>query len=283
MEFDYPTRKDLKFLLEAGGRTVEEIASETGFSVRTIESVALGETKASDQVNEKIYSLLFDQGYSLNRAKEETLAEKYGKTLLFHGSKKGLKEIVADGSRANCDFGTGFYLGERFDSAASFVFANEGSSVYAFSFDPKGLKGVEFECDLEWMLLVCAFRGTLGQFANHPRVKQAMKTIAEADYIKAPIADNRMFFVMDAFAKGDMTDVEAIHCLSASSLGEQTVIKTKKAIKRLVFVERFYLCQGERKRFAMEAEERSKLIETKLKYAKREFRGEGQYIDELLS
>lgn len=47
--------------------------------------------------------------------------EKYG-DVLFHGSKNGLSEVTISGSRDNCDFGKGFYLGEIYHQALSFLF-----------------------------------------------------------------------------------------------------------------------------------------------------------------
>lgn len=55
------------------------------------------------------------------------------------GGKKGLSKILVTGSRNNCDFGNGFYLGETYNQAFSFVFENDKSSVYSFRYSLDGL------------------------------------------------------------------------------------------------------------------------------------------------
>ena len=99
------------------------------------------------------------------------MQEKY-KNVLFHGSKKGLEEIKFNGSRDKCDFGTGFYLGETYNQALSFICEFENSSIYSFKFDLSDLKVYKFETDLNWMLALCYYRGTLKEYSNHPIVKE---------------------------------------------------------------------------------------------------------------
>jgi hypothetical protein len=69
-----------------------------------------------------------------------------------------INEIRHDGSRDNCDFGNGFYLGETYSQATSFVYDVPFSSDYAFTIELNGLKVIGFETDIVWMLLVCYFR-----------------------------------------------------------------------------------------------------------------------------
>ena len=58
----------------------------------------------------------------------EKIKEKY-QDVLFHGSKYGLSEVTISGSRDNDDFGKGFYLGETYNQALSFVCEKEKSCV----------------------------------------------------------------------------------------------------------------------------------------------------------
>lgn len=69
--------------------------------------------------------------------------------------------------------------------------------------------------------------------------------------------------------------------MSASKLWLQYIFKTKKAIEKLVPIERYYLCKPERQERRMALIERSYEIDTKLKLAKREFKT-GLYIEEIL-
>lgn len=80
---------------------------------------------------------------------------------------------------------------------------------------------------------VANFRGTLSEYQNHPKVKKIINKVLDADYIIAPIADNKMFETIDDFINGNITNVQCEHCLSATNLGKQYVFKSDKAIKQL--------------------------------------------------
>ena len=165
--------------------------------------------------------------------------------------------------------------------ALSFVCEYDKASVYSFRHAPEGLKTVEFDCSLNWMIAICYFRGTLKQYSESDMVQRTIKTLEDADVVIAPIADNKMFYVMSQFAEGEINADVALHSLSASSLGLQYIIKTDKALRRCVPVEKYYLSLPEREDCRRTLIERGYEIDTKLKLAKREFR-DGLYIEELL-
>ena len=200
---------------------------------------------------------------------------------MFHGSKFGLSEVTVFGSRDNCDFGKGFYLGETYSQALSFVCEKEKSCVYSFGYSLADLKIKRFECDLEWMLAICYYRGTLKEFQLNSMIDRVVADIEEADVIIAPIADNKMFYVMAQFTEGEINADVALHSLSASKLGRQFIFKTEKALQKLVPIEKFYLSNPEREDCRRVLNERSYEIDTKLKLAKREFKT-GLYIEEIL-
>ena len=116
---DYKIRDDMGFIIEAEGINKTELSEATGISRTTLDSI---EKKgiANNEVCEKLYSYIYEKNYRLNSVKEELIKEKYG-DVLFHGSKNGLSEVSVSGSRNNCDFGKGFYLGQTYDQALSFV------------------------------------------------------------------------------------------------------------------------------------------------------------------
>ena len=153
--------------------------------------------------------------------------------------------------------------------------------VYSFKYSFDGLNLVDFDCSLEWMLAICYFRGTIKEYAKSDMVQQVVKKIESADVVIAPIADNKMFYIMSQFAEGEINADVALHSLSASNLGLQYIIKTEKALKRCILVERYYLSVPERDDCRKSLIERSYEIDTKLKLAKREFK-DGLYIEELL-
>lgn len=279
IDLKYNIKKDIELYLYSEKSNIDIFSVKTGISKSIINEIKKSGV-TTDYNYERIYSFLFNNGYSINKAKEEILKETR-KLVLFHGSKKGLNEVTAFGSRSNCDFGTGFYLGESYSNAMNFVCENDKSCIYSFELDTKSLNIIEFACSLEWMIAICYYRNTIKEYENTKVVRDLIEKVEKADVIIAPIADNRMFYIMTLFANGDINVNAAIHSLSASYMGKQYVLKTEKAISNLKPIERYYLSIPERKQFIEQLEKRTIEIETKLKMAKREFR-DGQYIEEVL-
>lgn len=276
---DYRIKEDIQFILEAEKINAAELSERTKISRTTIEEI---EEKGvtTESVCEKLYSYAYEENYRINSVKEELLKEK-SRNVLFHGSKGGLSEITISGARANCDFGKGFYLGETYAQALAFVCENARSSVYSFEYSLEGLKTKRFDCSMEWMMAICYYRGTLGGYSKNPMVRSIVDDIEASDVIIAPIADNKMFYIMTQFTDGEINADVALHSLSASRLGLQYIFRTDKALKKLTPVEKYYLCAPEREECKKLLNERSYEIDTKLKLAKREFRT-GLYIEELL-
>lgn len=276
---EYKIREDIGFIMEAEGINKLELSESTGISRSTLDSIEK-KGAAANEVCEKLYSYIYEKKYRLNSVKEELIKEKYG-NVLFHGSKYGLSDVTVFGSRDNCDFGNGFYLGQTYNQALSFVCEYDKASVYSFKYSFDGLKIVEFDCSLDWMLAICYFRGTIKKYAQSVKVLQIIKRIEDADVVIAPIADNKMFYVMSQFAEGEINADVALHSLSASGLGLQYIVKTEKALKKCIPIEKYYLSVPEREDCRKKLIERGYEIDTKLKLAKREFK-EGLYIEELL-
>ncbi|MBR6071989.1 MAG: DUF3990 domain-containing protein [Acholeplasmatales bacterium] len=276
---NYNIKDDIESILEAEMMEVDNFSKETGISKNTLIEINK-KNFTTNAVYEKFYSYSYKIGYRFNLIKEEFLKES-NKNILFHGSKNGLKEVSYNGSREKCDFGCGFYLGQSYSTTISFVCENENSCIYSFKFSYDNLNVLKFGCSLEWMLAICYFRGFINKYTDNKKIIEIINKINESDVIIAPIADNRMFYIMSLFANGDITDLVAIHSLSASSLGNQVVIKSEKALNNLKFVEKYYVSKPEKQFYIGLLNQRSELIETKLKLAKREYR-DGKYIEEVL-
>ena len=279
VDCDYNIKEDIGFMLESEKINSTELSERTKVSRVTLDSIDK-QGRARDDVCEKIYAYAYENKYRINSVKEELIKEKY-RDVLFHGSKFGLSEVTVSGSRDNCDFGKGFYLGETYSQAVSFVCEKEKSCVYSFGYSLADLKIKRFECDLEWMLAICYYRGTLKEFQLNSMIDRVVADIEAADVIIAPIADNKMFYVMAQFTEGEINADVALHSLSASKLGRQFIFKTEKALQKLVPIEKFYISNPEREDCRRVLNERSYEIDTKLKLAKREFKT-GLYIEEIL-
>ncbi len=276
---EYNIKEDIDFILESEKMNILEFSEKTKVSRTTLDSISKN-TKPRDDVYEKIYSYAYENKYRINSVKEDLIKEKY-QNVLFHGSKKGLSEITIIGGRENCDFGKGFYLGETYSQALSFVCEMDKSSVYSFKYTLEDLNIKRFQCDLEWMIAICYYRGKLRDYSSNPIVDKIVTEIEMADVVIAPIADNKMFYVMAQFIDGEINADVALHSLSASKLGFQFVFKTEKSLNNLVPIEKYYISLPEREDCRKLLNDRSYEIDTKLKLAKREFRA-GLYIEEIL-
>lgn len=226
---------------------LEEFAEAVSLSKETILSACFDDP--SDIILEKIYSYIYNHGYCLSDTKSIGFTEnlKEGEKLFFHGSKQGITAIHCDGSRVDADFSNGFYCTMRLDTASNLAADYKGSSVYVFKADLSELNCYTFGFDLEWMLAVLYYRLKLSDDINTPYyIRDIVRPLESVDVIIAPIADNQMTEILDAFINGKTTYTQALYAFTAAGLGTQYVFKTQKAVDQLKFLDRFYLCDGER-------------------------------------
>lgn len=279
MKFNLDIKKDIEYCLESKKIDLESFCKEAGITRKTLFNQSLN--PSNYKTINKIYDGLYRLGFRVNKIKSEIFFENdtNNSIILYHGSKNGINEIYCDGSREDCDFGKGFYLTKSYQSALSFIEDFPMPSIYAFRLHLENLNVVELNSSIEWMILICYFRKHLGisDVFNDLLVK-----VKNADIIIAPIADNKMFEILNDFLKGLITTTQALHALSASSLGKQYVIKTQKALNQLNFISNMFPCSEEKRASKRNSLERANEIETKLFYAKREYRKQGKYIDEIL-
>ena len=283
MDNRYQFSNDVSFVSDALGLSLEEMLSELGASETSFYHALKEGIVSNSEIIESFYSYAYERGFRLNKAKEEIYGENLddGEILLFHGSSDGIEHISPNGSRKDCDFSYGFYCGESYRSALCFVEGDPKSSVYVFKANLHDLKVSAFHSDLEWMLSICYYRGALKKYLANKKLLEIVHKHDDDDVIIAPIANNKMFSVMQEFAMGQISDKQAIHALSASRLGKQYVFKTTKALSHLKELERLYLCHPEKEESQKNSIERGFEIQTKLDFAKRKFRREGLYIDEV--
>ena len=282
---DYEFRNDLKCIREILGITQSQLASQIGVQQATISRNEMAVTGFSPELLKKVYNYAFQSGVRLGRVKEMLYKEELseGAVLLCHGSKDVIKgDININVSRRNNDFGQGFYAGETYMQSVLFVSGFENSNLYFLEFKPDGLTSKEYSVDLEWMMTIAYFRGNLTDYEEHPYVRYLAEECLSKDYIIAPIADNRMFSIINSFVNGDITDEQASHCLAATNLGKQYVFKSERALSHLKILEKTYISEKEKEYYTKERIKENSLGENKVKMARIKYRGRGKYIDELL-
>ncbi len=282
---DFLFSKDLLAIREILGITQSELASQIHVQQVTISRSELGETTPSADLLEKVYGYAFDQNIHMGTLKEMLWLEKLlpNHKLLFHGAKSKLEgNPDVQIGRKNNDFGQGFYTGESYAQAVSFVSGYDKSSVYYLDFNPTGLRGKQYYVDQDWMMTIAYYRGALEQYKNHPTISNLVARSRDCDYIIAPIADNRMFQIINSFIAGEITDEQCKHCLAATNLGYQYVFISDESVNHIRLLERSYISNSERKHCKNQRSEDTKLGEDKVKLARIEYRGQGHYIDEIL-
>lgn len=274
----------VKILLEM---TTTDLANEIGVSRMALNNWKIDESKIRQTNLSAFYSMAFKKGIRLNKIKEQLYREDCvdeSRKILFHGAKTNIEgNLDIAKSRKNNDFGQGFYCGESLEQSAMFVSTYPNSSLYMIDFDKKGLRGKKYTVDREWMLTIAYFRGRLKGVEHVPMVSELVAGMKDADYIVAPIADNRMFEIIDSFIDGEITDQQCKHCLSATNLGNQYVFLTQKALSQVRILEHCYLAKEEKEYYLRSRKESSDVSLDKVKIARRQYRGQGQYIEEILN
>ena len=279
--------KELIIIRELLGITQEELAKKIGVSFETINRWEKDKNEIEIKNINKLYNFAFENKIYINSIYELLFLEEFQKDtnkVLFHGSKSNEINFPLDlsYSKSNNDFGVGFYLGENYRQAATYIANGNSVSVYAFNLNLNGLRIKKFNVDKEWMIAIAYYRGWLKEYLNHPYVEKIISSVNEHDIIIAPIADNRMFDIISEFVRGEITDLQCEHALAATNLGFQYVLKSEKALKNISLIKPLYVCSCEKEKLVNLRLEMSDLSQDKVRVARIEYRGKGQYIDELL-
>lgn len=283
---DYNFDKDFKAIRDVLDISQKEFAKVLDTEQKTISNIESKDSYPSKTIVESAFTYAFKKDVKINKLKELLCRDNlsHNEKLLFHGSKGEIKgDIDVNFGRGNNDFGQGFYTGESYEQAVSFISIYDDPSVYFMSFDDSDLKCKRYSVDREWMMTIAYYRESLEEYENHPLIKIIIAESRDCDYIVAPIADNKMFETINEFIEGNLTDEQCKHCLAATNLGMQYVFLTEKAASRLKIVERCYVCDKEREHYKKLKEDYRKLGNDKVKLAKAQYRGIGKYIDEVLA
>lgn len=276
---------DVEIIQELLGLSVAELAQQLGVTHQSIYNWKTNEEQVTAKNLEKIYGFAYSKNIRLNKIKEQFSREECaaGHKVLFHGSKAYIDGALSvEKAKDGNDFGRGFYCGESLEQSAMFVSNFPASSLYIVDFDPAGLKYVQLGVTRDWMLLIAYFRKKLDDYADHPIIQELLARLEGVDYIIAPIADNRMFEIIDSFIDGEITDVQCQHCLSATNLGNQYVFVTAKALKQVALLHHCYLAQAEKKAYLSSKMDEHKISSDKVKLARKQYRGQGDYIEDIL-
>ena len=224
--------------------------------------------------------------YDITLSRIATIAENIalsdGRVLLYHGSKSGIEGKIEPKSRSQCDFGKGFYMVTEPSHALTLICDYEKSKLYIVSIDITELNTVEVPANIEWAMLVAYHRGRMETIKGTPLYEKYRKMSENKDLVIGSIANDRMFYVIDNFFIGNITDAALVGSLSALQLGKQYVAVTQKgcdAVRIEAEVELSYL---ERMFIQKVAEaNRAKGVSLANDICKN-YRREGLFFDEIL-
>lgn len=204
------------------------------------------------------------------------------KVTLYHGSKSGIHGEVAPISRAQCDFGKGFYMGTDRTQPLTLICNYPNAKIYTLSVDLSNLQILDIELGLDWALLVAYNRGKMEGVKNSQIYNRFANLRSGCDMIIGYIANDRMFVVLDRFFNSEITDIALINSLSALKLGKQYAALTERACKKIKILEEQEISAKNRDKLKCESElNRSKGIAMAEEIC-RKYRREGRFFDEIL-
>ncbi len=283
---NYQIIQDIEAVLELTNLNITEFAEELNVSRAIVHNWLSGKKDISEKNISSFYEYTFRKGIRLNKIKEQLYTEEItnkSEVLLFHGAKTMLEgPLRLDCGKRKNDFGAGFYCGESLEQSAMFVATFPTSSLYILKFNRSNLKEKRFSVNRDWMLMIAYFRERLGEYANSEVIKRLVQEMQDVDYIVAPIADNRMFEIIDQFIDGEITDVQCQHCLSATNLGNQYVMVSENALNQTEILEHCYLAPAEKEAYLASRQESYDMNRDKVKIARKQYRSQGSYIEDIL-
>ena len=266
----------------------EDLARMIGISYATVNRWENGHSQPNKAAQLRLYDICKERKVDL----EDIIQKKIEKSaanisssdrvILYHGSKSGIKGPIAPISRERCDFGKGFYMGTEPYQPLTLISDFEESKFYVISLDMTGLRVLNVKPDLEWAMLVAYNRGKMDEVRGTSLYEHYAAMSKGYDVVVGSIANDRMFYVLDNFFLGNITDKALVMSLSALQLGKQYVAITEKACKQVKIEAEVELSQLERI-FLRDLSESNRVKGVNLaNEICRDYRREGQFFDEIL-
>ena len=282
-------QKLTKHIRDYLGLSQADFAEKLGVNFATVNRWENGRAIPTKLAQAKLYDYCKEQGvpvyqFVLDKIANEAASVKLedGRILLYHGSKSGIVGDIAPKSREMCDFGKGFYMGTEPGQPLTLICDFEKSKFYIVSIDTNALDTVEIKADLDWAMLVAFHRGRMDKITGTSFYEKYSRIDAGKDLVIGSIANDRMFYVLDNFFMGNITDMALVNSLSALKLGKQYVATTEKACAAVRIEREIPLSMMERRFLQDESDaNRQKGIALANDICKN-YRREGNFFDEIL-
>lgn len=212
-----------------------EFAEQLNVTFATVNRWENGHAVPNKLAQSKMYDLCKEKSVPVYDMILKKISEAVGaikpevnRVLLYHGSKTGIEGKIKPKSRKQCDFGKGFYMGTDPGQALTLICDYEKSKFYIVSIDTDKLAQIEVPADIDWAMLVAYHRGRMEKINGTDFYDKYRNVTLNKDLIIGNIANDRMFFVIDNFFIGNITDMALINSLSALQLGKQYVAVSQK-------------------------------------------------------
>ena len=266
-----------------------EFAEQLNVTFATVNRWENGRAMPNKLAQSKMYDLCKEKSvpvYDMTLKKISEAAEavqpETNRILLYHGSKAGIEGKIEPKSRKQSDFGKGFYMGTDPGQALTLICDYEKSKFYVVSVATDTLAQIEVPADIDWAMLVAYHRGRMEKINGTDFYNKYRNMTAGKDLIIGNIANDRMFFVIDNFFIGNVTDTALVNSLSALQLGKQYVAVSQKGCDAVRVESEISLSYLERLFIKNTAEEnRAKGISLANDIC-RNYRREGLFFDEIL-
>ena len=266
-----------------------EFAEKLNVTFATVNRWENGRAVPNKLAQDKIYDLCKEHNvpvYDIVLEKIEDASKNIeldqGRELLYHGSKSGIEGKIEPKSRKQCDFGAGFYMGTEPSQALTLICDYESAKFYIVSVATDELKVLDVPADIEWAMLVAYHRGRMETVKGTLFYDKYQAMTEENDLVIGSIANDRMFYVIDSFFQGSLTDEALVNSLSVLELGKQYVTVTQKGCDA-VRIEKEIPISYLEKLFMKEVSEANRVKGTSMANdICKNYRREGLYFDEIL-
>ena len=279
----------IKKIRSHAGLSQQELAEWLGVTFATINRWENAKAVPNRMAQTKLYDFCKEQAipvydFLIQRIWDEANAIQSddNRTILFHGSKSGIVGRIAPISRERCDFGAGFYMGTDPMQPLTLICDYEKSRFYIVSVALDGLSQLDIPADLEWAMIVAFNRGKMDHIKGSKLYDKYHQLCSNRDVMIGSIANDRMFYVLDNFFQGNITDLALIKSLSALQLGRQYVAVSQTGCDAVQIEKEISISYLER-RFLRDVSEanRAKGVSMADTICKN-YRREGLFFDEII-
>ncbi len=279
----------IKAIRSAANMNQEQFAAALGTTPLSINRWENGKTLPNRMAQTQLYNFCRENKISVYqtildkiKAEADNIQLEEGRILLYHGSKSGIDGDIAPKSREMCDFGKGFYMGTEPGQPLTLICDFEKSKFYVVSIDTRELNSIEIKADLDWAMLVAFHRGRMDKIKGTAFYDKYSQIDAGKDLVIGSIANDRMFYVLDNFFLGNITDAALVNSLSALKLGKQYVATNEKACAKVRIEKEIPLSMLERRFLQDESEVNRQKGITLANDICKNYRREGKFFDEIL-